>query len=42
LRVELANHAPDFIALRVEENKGWGEFKIIDRREFPANIFLYI
>jgi hypothetical protein len=42
LRVEFANHAPDFIALRVEENKSWGEFKIIDRRKFPANIILDI
>jgi len=40
LWIEFTDHAPDFIALRVEENKGGCEIKIINRRKFPADIFL--
>ena len=42
LRIEYANRAPHFIALCVEENKSWGEFKIINSCKFPANRFLNI
>jgi hypothetical protein len=42
LRVEGADGAPDFIALRVEENKSWREFKTIHGDKFPANRFLNV
>jgi hypothetical protein len=42
LRVEFSDLTPDFIALSVEENKCWREFKIVNRRKFPANGFLNI
>lgn len=40
LRVEIADGAPDFVALRVEENEGGSGFKTIHGRKFAANGFL--
>jgi len=42
LRVEGADGAPDFIALRVEENESGSEFKTIHGGKFPADGFLNI
>jgi hypothetical protein len=42
LRVETADGAPEFVALRVEEDKGGREFKAVHRGEFPADGFLNV
>jgi len=42
LRVKIADSAPDFIALRVEENKSGCEFKIEYGSKFYADSFLDI
>ena len=42
MRVEFADHAPDFVALRVKEYKGGGEFKTIQRCKFLADTLLNI
>jgi len=42
LRVECANRAPDFVALRVKINKGGCEFKIVNGSKFHADSFLNI
>jgi hypothetical protein len=42
LRVEFAGHAPDFVALRIEEDKGWGEFKTVYGAQFHACLILNV
>jgi hypothetical protein len=42
LRVECADGAPYFVALRVEENKGGGEFKIVHGSKFHSDSFLNV
>jgi len=42
LRVETADGAPEFIALRVEEDEGGREFEAVHGSEFPADGFLHI
>jgi hypothetical protein len=42
LRVKCANGAPDFVALRVEENKSGREFKTVYGGKFHADSFLDI
>lgn len=42
LRVEIANHAPDFIAFSVEIDEGGGEFKIVYGCKFHADFFLNV
>jgi hypothetical protein len=42
LRVECADGAPDFIALRVEEDEGGREFKSVRGGKFPADRFLNV
>jgi len=42
LRVEVADHAPDFIALCVEEDKGWSEIKVVHRGKFHAGLVLNV
>ena len=42
LRVEFADGAPDFVALRVEENKSGREFKTVHGGKFPADSFLNV
>jgi len=42
LWVKRADGAPDFVALRVEENKGGREFKTVHGGKFPADGFLNV
>lgn len=42
LRVEIADHAPDFIAFCVEVNESGGEFKAVHGGKFHADLFLNI
>ena len=42
LRVKCANGAPDFVALRVEENKSGCEFKTVYGSKFRTDSFLNI
>jgi hypothetical protein len=42
LWVEVADHAPDFIALGVEIDEGGGEFKTVYGGKFHAHSFLYV
>jgi len=40
LRVKTADCAPDFVALRIEEDEGGRELKPVGGRKFPADGFL--
>jgi hypothetical protein len=42
LRIEFADHAPDFVTLRVKENKSRREFETIDGGKFFADSLLNI
>jgi len=42
LRVEIADHAPEFIAFCIEVNEGGGEFKAVQWSELHADLFLYV
>ncbi len=42
MRVEVADGAPDFVALRIEEDKGWGEFKTVYGGKFHACLILNV
>ena len=42
MRVESADGTPDFVALRVEENKGGREFKTVHGSKFHTDCFLNV
>ena len=42
LRVEVADHTPDLIALCVEEDKGWSEIKVVHRGKLHAGLVLNV
>ena len=42
MRVKFADGAPDFVALCVEEDKGWCEIEIVHGGKFHAGLFLNV
>ena len=42
LWVEVADHAPNFITLCVEEDKSWSEIKVVHGSKFHASLFLNV
>lgn len=42
MRIEVADHAPDFVAFCVEEDKSWGEIKLVHGGEFHTRLILNV
>ena len=42
MRVEAADGAPDFIAIRIEKDEGWSEIKVVHGGKFHACLILNV